>query len=169
MKDRAMNRPVIICPYCHGDCPADARFCIECSAALQQAAMHTTHRLFALPDPSANVPLRPAYATSTSERIRLSFIGTILSGLLVLIATLANRTPQFDSVAALILTIGVVQFVRGTMRGQIIAGLRAAVIGVALMLAMLTPWVLTICIVAGTLLVALHLVDDHRIPGHCRP
>ena len=164
-----MKRPMIACPYCHGTCPADARFCIECSAALQQAATHTTHRLLALPDPSANVPLRPARATSTSERIRRSVIGTVLGGVLVLLAVLANRDPQFDSVAALILVIGIVQFVRGTRRGQIIAGLRAAVIGVALMLAMITPWMLTICIVAGATLVALHLVDTRRILSHRRP
>ena len=131
--------------------------------------MHTTHRLFALPDPSANVPLRPARATSTSERIRLSFIGTVLGGVLVLLAVLANRNPQFDNVAALILIIGVIQFVRSTMRGQISAGLRAALIGVALMLAMITPWMLTICMVAGAMLVALHLADKHRIPSHRRP
>src|SRR3954471_18674302 len=103
-----MTIPMIVCPYCHGICPADARFCSECSAALQQAATHTTHRLFALPDPSANVPLGSARATSTSERIRRSFIGTVRGGVLVLITALANRTLQFDSVAALILTIGVV-------------------------------------------------------------
>jgi hypothetical protein len=157
---------MIACPYCHSICPADARFCIECSAVLQQAATRTTHRLFALPDPSANVPLEPARATSTAERIRVSFIGTVLGGLLVLIAALANRTPQFDSVAALILTIGAVQFVRGTMCGRIIAGLRAVVLSVALVLAMLTPWMLTISIVAGTMLVALHLFDTRGIPRH---
>ena len=164
-----MTKPMIVCPYCHGICPADARFCIECSVALQQAATHTTHRLFALPDPSANVPLEPARATSTAERIRVSFIGTVLGGVLVLLATLANRNPQFNSVAALILTIGVVQFARCTMRGQVITGLRAAVIGVAFLLTMITPWALTICIGAGALLVALHLVDNQRIPSHRRP
>ncbi len=87
--------------------------------------------------------------------MRRSFIGTVRGGVLVLIAALANRTLPFDSVAALLLLIGVVQFVRSTMRGQIIAGLRAAVIGVALMLAMMTPQVLTICSVAGALLLAL--------------
>jgi len=88
---------------------------------------------------------------------------------LVLLTVLANRTFHLDTVAPLLLIIGCVQFVRGTMRGQSIAGLRAAVIGVALTLAMITPWVLTICIVAGALLVALQLVDTRGIPSCRRP
>jgi hypothetical protein len=164
-----MTTHVIVCPYCHGTCPVDARFCIECSASLLQAVTHTTHRLSGSPAPLANTSRATADATSTSERTHLSFIGTVLGGLLVLIAALANRTPQFDSVAALILTLGVVQFVRGTMRGQVIAGLRAAVIGVVLTLAMITPWVLTICIVASALLVTLQLVDTRGISNHRRP
>jgi hypothetical protein len=158
-----MHRHMIACPYCHGTCPADARFCIECSAALQQAATRTTHRLFGLTEPSADVPMGPAHDAVMSGHIRLRFIGPLLSGVLALLTVLANHAFHLDGVASLILRIGVVQFVRGTMRGQIIAGLRAAVIGVALMLAMMTPWVLTICIVAGAMLVALHLVDTHHV------
>jgi uncharacterized membrane protein YccC len=103
-----MTIHVIICPYRHGTCPADARFC----------TVHTSRAT--------------AHATSPSERIRLSFIGTVLGGVLALLAALANRNHPFDSVVALLLLIGVVQFVRSTMRGQFIAGLRAAVIAVAL-------------------------------------
>ena len=164
-----MNRPMIVCPYCHGTCLADARFCIECSAALQQAATHTTHRLFGSPKPRANRSRATVHDTITSKRIRLGFIGGLLGSMILMLAALANHIPQFDSVAPLILIIGVVQFVRGMIRNQIIAGLRAAVIGVALMLAMITPWVLTICMVAGVMLVALHLVDKHRILSHRRP
>jgi len=164
-----MNSHMIACPYCHGTCPADARFCIECSAALQQAATHTTYRLIDSPDLNVKTRMTARYALVTRGHIRISLIGIVLGGVLVLHAVLANRTPQFDSVAALILAIGVVQFVRGMMRGQSIAGLRAAVIAVALVLAMLTPWMLTISIVTGTLLAALHLVDNHRIANHRRP
>jgi hypothetical protein len=163
-----MTIPIIACPYCHGICPVDARFCIECSAALQQAVTHTTHRLFGSPEPSANVPMGPAHDAVMSGHSRLSFIGPLLSGVLVLLTVLANRTFQRDSVAPLILIIGVVQFARGMMRKQIITGLRAAVIGVALVLAMRTPWILTISIVAGALLLALHLVDKQRIASHRR-
>jgi hypothetical protein len=127
------------------------------------------HRLMSSPELLANMSRATAHTTSTFKRSRVGLTGTLIGGVLVLLTVLANRNSQFDSVAILILIIGVVQFVRATIRGQIIAGLRAAVVGVALMLAMITPWVLTICIVAGTLLVALHLVDDHRISGHRRP
>lgn len=122
-----MMTHVIVCPYCHGTCPVDARFCIECSASLQQSVTHTTHRLSDSPASLANTLRATAHATPRFRRIRLSFIGTVLGGVLVLLAVLANRDLSFDSVAALILTIGGVQLVRRTMRGQISAGLRAAV------------------------------------------
>ena len=110
---------MIVCPYCHGTCPVDARFCIECSASLQQSVTHTTHRLSDSPASLANTLRATAHATPRFGRIRRSVIGTVLGGLLVLIAALASRISRIDSVAALILTIGVVQLVRRTMRGQI--------------------------------------------------
>ena len=110
-----------------------------------------------------------AHHPVTLGHIRFGFIGPLLCGVLVLLTVLANRRFHLDTVAPLLLIIGGVQFVRGTMRGRIIAGLRSAVIGVALMLAMSTPWMLTICIVAGAILVALQLVDKHHIPGHSHP
>jgi hypothetical protein len=93
----------------------------------------------------------------------------MLGGVLVLLVTLTNHNPQFDIVACLILLVGGVQFVRHTMHGQVIAGLRAAVIGVALVLAMVTPWMLTITIVACAILFALHLLDTRGIPRHRLP
>jgi hypothetical protein len=109
-----------------------------------------------------------AHHPVTLRRIRISLIGPLLCGVLVLITVLMNRGLQRDSVALLIVIIGVVQFVRGTMRGRITAGLRAAVISVALVLAILTPWMLTMAIVAGALLVALHLVDTRGIASYRR-
>ena len=163
-----MHSQMIACPYCHATSPADARFCIECSASLQQAATNTTHRLIDSPDLNVKTRMTTQHDPVTRGHIRTSFVGPLLCGVLVLLMVLANCAFHLDTIAPLILIIGIVQFVRGTMRGQIIAGLRAAVIGVALMLAMMTPWMLTICIVAGALLVALHLVDKHRILSHRR-
>jgi hypothetical protein len=60
------------------------------------------------------------------------------------------------------LVVGGVQLVRCTLRRQLIAGLRAAVICLALVLAIVTPWMLTISIAAGAILVTLHLIETHR-------
>jgi hypothetical protein len=164
-----MHSQMIACPYCHATSPADARFCIECSAALQQAATHTTHRLIDSPDLNVKTRICVTHHPATLGHLRIRLAGTILGGILVLLAVLAHRTFRLDIVVLLILIISVVQFVRGTLRGQVITGLRAAVIGVAFLLTMITPWALTICIGAGALLVALHLVDNQRIPSHRRP
>jgi hypothetical protein len=160
---------MIVCPYCHGTCPADARFCIECRATLQQAATHTTHRLIDSPDLNVKTRISVTHHPARLGHIRIRLIGPMFCGVLLVLVMLAHRTFRLDTVALLILMLGVVQFVRATMHGQFIAGLRAAVIGVAFGLAMITPWMLTITIVTGTLLAALHLVDTRSIPGHRRP
>jgi hypothetical protein len=160
---------MIVCPYCHGTCPADARFCIECSTTLQQAATNTTHRLIDSPDLNVKTRMPMTHHPATLGHIRIRLIGPMFCGVLMVLVMLAHRIFRLDTVVLLLLSIGVVQFVRATMHGQFIAGLRAAVIGVAFVLAMSTPWMLTITIVTGTLLAALHLVDSRSIPGHRRP
>src|SRR5215208_7216107 len=164
-----MHRSMIVCPYCHGTCLADARFCIECSAALQQAATHTTHRLIDSPDLNVKTRMPVTHHPAALGHIRIRLIGPMLCGVLMVLVMLAHRAFRLDTVALLILMLGVVQFVRGTMRSQIIGGLRAAVIAVALVLAMRTPWMLTISIVAGAVLASLHLINTRGIPNHRRP
>jgi hypothetical protein len=164
-----MHRYMIVCPYCQGTCPADARFCIECRAALQQAATNTTHRLIDSPDLNVKTRMPVTHHATTFGQIRIRLIGPMLCGVLMVLVMLAHRAFRLDTVALLILMLGVVQFVRGTMRSQIIGGLRAAVIAVALVLAMRTPWMLTISIVAGAVLASLHLINTRGIPNHRRP
>jgi hypothetical protein len=161
-----MHRHMIACPYYHATSPADARFCIECSASLQQAATNTTHRLIDSPDLNVKTRMPVIHHPATLGHIRIRLIGPVLCGVLMVLVMLAHRAFRLDTVALLILMLGVVQFVRHMMLHQIVAGFRGAVIAVALMLAMITPWVLTVCIVAGALLVALHLVDTRGIASY---
>jgi hypothetical protein len=147
------------------DCKGD-----DDTAAQFQATMHAAGRAVArFPTVAYDGWRGDATAILNRLMLILDFSEPYYRDMTKMLLSLASRTSQFDSVAALILTLGVLQFVRGTMRGRIIAGLRAAVIGVALTLAMLTPWVLTICIVASALLVALQLVDTRGISNHRHP
>jgi hypothetical protein len=96
--------------------------------------------------------------------------GALLLSTLLLLGVLADHSPRLDTVARLLLLVGGVQLVRCTLRQQVIAGLRAAVICLALVLAMITPWMLTVSVAAGAILVALHLIENHRgRPGHQMP
>jgi hypothetical protein len=75
---------------------------------------------------------------------------------------LAVYNPHLDTVAHLLVVVGGVQLMRFTLRRQLIAGLRAAVICLALVLAIVTPWMLTVSVAAGAILVTLHLIETHR-------
>jgi hypothetical protein len=79
--------------------------------------------------------------------------------MLLFLRILADRNPCFDTDARLLLIVGGVQMVRFVRRGQIIARLRAAVICLGLVLGMATPWMLTVAVVAGAILLVLHLVE----------
>jgi hypothetical protein len=89
--------------------------------------------------------------------------GALLLGTLLLLSILADRNPQFDTATRLLLIVGGVQLVRFVRRGQIIAGLRAAVICLGLALAIATPWMLTVAVVAGAILLVLHLAETYRV------
>jgi hypothetical protein len=88
--------------------------------------------------------------------------GGVLLAALLYLSVLADGNPRFDTAARLLLIVGGVQFVRFVRRGQIIAGLRAAVICLGLVLAMATPWMLTVMVVAGTILLVLHLLESFQ-------
>jgi hypothetical protein len=154
-----MITTLIQCPYCGGTSPADARFCIECSAQLKHTAISTTYRL--APPPQLTLPQPPPIKHHTVPilHILVGIAGALLLGTLLLLSILADRNPRFDTAARLVLIVGGIQLVRFVCRGLIIAGLRAAVICLGLVLAMATPWMLTAAVLAGAALLALHLLE----------
>ena len=157
-----MITTLIQCPYCGGTSPANARFCIECSAPLQPTATYTTYRLAQPPHPPLPAP-RPARRHSVRvSHILVGVAGALLLGLLLFLSILADRNPQFDTAARLLLIVGGVQLVRFVRRGQIIAGLRAAVICLALVVGVVTPWMLSVAVVASAILLLLHLVESFQ-------
>jgi hypothetical protein len=84
--------------------PADARFCIECSASLQQAATHTTHRLIDAPDLNVKTRMPVIHHPATLEHIRIRLIGPMLCGVLLVLVMLAYRAFRLDIAALLILS-----------------------------------------------------------------
>jgi hypothetical protein len=149
-------------PWCGGSSPTDARFCIERSATLHQSATYTTRRLSDSPIPNTNTPRAAVHDAIKPGHIGIILISALLGGMLLLLDVLANRT--LNSVACLLLVVGVIRFVRCTMRGKMITGLRAAAICLAFVLAMITPWMLTITGVTGALLMIMHFAEHHAVP-----
>jgi hypothetical protein len=83
----------------------------------------------------------------------------MLLGALLYLAILTNRNSPFDNIARLLLIIGGVQLIRQARRGLVVAGLRAAVLCLALLLAMMTPWWLIIMFLTGIILAILSIVE----------
>jgi hypothetical protein len=157
-----MITTLIQCPYCGGSSPADARFCIECSAQLKPTAISTTYHLAAPPQPTLPPPTPIKHHTVPIMHILVGIAGVLLLSTLLLLSMLVDRNPQFDTAARLLLIVGGVQLIRFVRRGHIIAGLRAAVICLGLVLALVTPWMLTVAVVAGAILLVLHAVDSFQ-------
>jgi hypothetical protein len=147
----------MICPRCAGHNPADARFCIDCSAPLTRAATAITRLLSLPPIVIGRRPRRPGYM-----RLVRALAGSLVLApltVLLLLGYRPNGNIGQDSIAALLLLIGGIQLVRFTRQGKFAVGLRAGVICVALVVASETPWMLTSCVITAATLATLHISE----------
>jgi hypothetical protein len=159
-----MELRMIICPRCGGHSPADARFCIECSTPLRLATTNTKRLLNEPPATRAPTP-RPARRVSPAAVI-IGAVGLALLSTLLLLGYRADGATERDLIAAMLLLIGSFQLVRCTRQGRFVVGLRAAVLCLALVVASVTPWMLTASIIATTTLGALQLSEIVRRSPH---
>lgn len=142
------------CPTCGDTCPPDAVFCISCGASLARPATSTT-RLLKQP-PARQLWRRPPSLVqprrSIGERLVIGGVvafGMALLTLLLLVAYVGSYTPGLDPAGWLFVLAGAIHLVCGVRRGEVLAGMRYAVLCAALPFAQVTQTFVTTTLLFG--------------------